>query len=75
MFKNINILGLLEIVTLSSVEFRSLGRLKMFGKKTPGKCKICIGIAVMPRLLYYFSFLPDLMQRVKTNFNLELKVG
>ena len=42
--------SLLGIFTSSSVVFRSLGGLKMFGEKNLGKCTMYIGIAVMPRL-------------------------
>ena len=49
--------SLLEIFTSSSVAFRSLGGLKIFGEKNLGKCTMYIGIAVMPRLccpLFHF---------------------
>ena len=44
------LISLLEIFTLPSVVFRSLGGLKMFREKTLEKVQIYIGIAVMPRL-------------------------
>ena len=44
------LISLLEIFTMPSVVFRSLGGLKMFGEKTWEKVQIYIGIAVMPKL-------------------------
>ena len=51
------LLSLLEIFTSSSVAFRSLGGLKMFGEEILVKCTMYIGIAVMLRLccpIFYF---------------------
>ena len=45
----VRLVSLLEIVTSSSVVFRSLEGLKMFGEKTQENVKF-LGIAVMPIL-------------------------
>ena len=44
------LVGLIKIVMSSSVGFRSLGGLKIFGEKSLGKCTMYIGTAVMPKL-------------------------
>ena len=53
------LVSLLDIFTLSSVVFRSLEGLKLFGEKKLGNCTRYIGMAVMamPRLcclVFYF---------------------
>ena len=51
------LVSLLETFRLSSVPFRSLGGLKMFGEKNLGICTMYIGIAVIPRvccLIFHF---------------------
>ena len=51
------LVSLLETVRLSSVPFRSLGGLKMFGEKNLGICTMYIGITVIPRvccLVFHF---------------------
>ena len=76
----LELVSLLEIVTSSSVIFRRLGGLKMFGEKTPGKCKIYIGIAITAdSVVLFFIFTrfntTPLILLVKTNPNSELQVS
>ena len=44
------LVSLIKMFTSSSVGFRSLGGLKIFGEKSLGKCTMYIGTAVMPKL-------------------------
>ena len=58
------LVSLLETFTSSSVGFRSLGGLKMFGKKSLGKCAMYIWYSSNAQtLLSCFSFAPVLNQR------------
>ena len=57
-------IGVLEIFTLSSVVFRSLGGLKILGEKNPGKIfNVYWRSGYVQTLLSCFSFSPVLNQR------------